>query len=348
MPRAFAADFPPAVTSPRGLQPPPAPGGGSAPSAVSALGAAASETFSAALSAAKLNLQRRRRQTLSSRGGSPRAPALDDEDAPDRPPRFRNQPRPVASKSASAPAASNARATPFATVLSMPSASSRTPPSAPGRSSFASARSSPSASSATSSASHQYDDAAASTLPSLSAERRQALVAFLDRSVDDAYNLSRGFGRVRWTPSRTREGVAIHRARGADDAPLAAAVRGCCNVSASFRELRDLLVTESTADFAETETAVNPVEFLDGRVLHVLEPRDASRNDRFACVKWHCVRSLASSVAKHRDYVYAELVDEFTDGDGRRVGFRLCKSVELEELPAKDTAQLFVRAKTLT
>ncbi|RLN51624.1 hypothetical protein BBJ28_00025838, partial [Nothophytophthora sp. Chile5] len=41
-------------------------------------------------------------------------------------------------------------------------------------------------------------------------------------------------------------------------------------------------------------------------------------------------------------------VDEFTDGDGRRVGFRLCKSVELEELPAKDTAQLFVRAKTLT
>ncbi|RLN97956.1 hypothetical protein BBJ28_00022576, partial [Nothophytophthora sp. Chile5] len=338
MPRTFAADYSSTITSPRAVYPPLAPGGGSAPSAVSALSAAASETFSAALSAAKLNLQRRRRQTLTSRNSSQRTPYLDNEeaDAPDQPqqqrhwphphsssnpstgaPRFRNQPRPVVSKSASASSASNARTTPFATVLSMPSTSSRTPPSASGRSSFASARSSPSASSATSSASHQYDDASMSSLPSLSAERRQALVAFLDRSVDDAYNLSRGFGRVRWTPSRTREGVAIHRARGADDAPLAAAVRGCCNVSASFRELRDLLVTESTADFAELESTVNPVEFLDGRVLHVLEPRDASRNDRFACVKWHCVRSLASSVAKHRDYVYAELVDEFTDGDGR-------------------------------
>ncbi|GMG16094.1 unnamed protein product [Phytophthora fragariaefolia] len=182
----------------------------------------------------------------------------------------------------------------------------------------------------------------AQQLPELSPERVEALVNFIDKSVDDAYNLSLGFGRVRWTPSRAREGVTIHRARsGPDDAVLDAAVRGSCNISATFREISDLLITETSADFAEHESAVNPSEFLDGQVVYTLVPR--TPEERFVCVKWHCVRSLAPSVAKHRDYVYVELVDSFKDSDGRRIGYRLSKSVDLDGIPSR-----FVRAKTLT
>ncbi|KAF4317765.1 hypothetical protein BBO99_00007760 [Phytophthora kernoviae] len=181
-------------------------------------------------------------------------------------------------------------------------------------------------------------------LPELSTDRLEALVNFIDKSVDDAYNLSLGFGRVRWTPSRTKEGVSIQRARGGpDDAILEAAVRGSCNVSATFGELSDLLITETTADFADHENAVNPSEFHDGQVVYTLVPRTAQ--DRFACVKWHCVKSQAPSVARHRDFVYVELVDSFRDADGRRVGYRLSKSVDLDIVSPRDT---FVRAKTLT
>ncbi|KAJ8577545.1 hypothetical protein ON010_g1655 [Phytophthora cinnamomi] len=127
---------------------------------------------------------------------------------------------------------------------------------------------------------------------------------------------------------------------------LDAAVRGSCNISATFREISDLLITETSADFAEHESAVNPSEFLDGQVVYTLVPR--TPEERFVCVKWHCVRSLAPSVAKHRDYVYVELVDSFEDGDGRRIGYRLGKSVDLDVLPPRDSKHGSVRAKTLT
>ncbi|ETI54624.1 hypothetical protein F442_02570 [Phytophthora nicotianae P10297] len=366
MPRPEYAPF---ITSPRGASVPMQHGGpsvsGSAPSAVSALTAAASETFSAALSVAKLNLHRRRRQTLTdsnaptshSRGNGRRTPYLDrdddEEDDPFEPPqqqqqeRYRSQHRPRkptrSPSSSRSPAPSPSRGSSSSTrsggFASMNSLSLRSP----------SARSS----SATSPSSLRDESMSslvsdmAQNLPELSTERIEALVNFIDRSVDDAYNLSLGFGRVRWTPSRAREGVTIHRARsGPDNTLLDAAVRGKCNVSATFREISDLLITETSADFADHESAVNPSEFLDGQVLYTLVPR--TPEERFVCVKWHCVRSLAPSVAKHRDYVYVELVDSFEDGDGRRVGYRLCKSVELDVLPPRDTKHLFVRAKTLT
>ncbi|KAE8900204.1 hypothetical protein PF005_g20209 [Phytophthora fragariae] len=357
MPRPEYAPF---ITSPRGPMGPSVVG--SAPSAVSALRAAASETFSAALSVAKLNLHRRRRQTLTNphanahaRGRSGhsgrRTPYLDreddEEDDPFDPPQQQQQQQPPQRGRHK-----SARST----------SSSRSPAPSPSRGSggggFPSmllSSSSPSArSSAATSPSSLRDESMSSLasdmaqhLPELSAERRDALVNFIDKSVDDAYNLSLGFGRVRWTPSRAREGVTIHRARsGPDDAMLDAAVRGSCNISATFREISDLLITETSADFAEHESAVNPSEFLDGQVLYSLVPR--TPEERFVCVKWHCMRSLAPSVAKRRDYVYVELVDSFEDGDGRRIGYRLGKSVDLDVLPTRDSKHLCVRAKTLT
>ncbi|TYZ53323.1 hypothetical protein PybrP1_002254 [[Pythium] brassicae (nom. inval.)] len=194
--------------------------------------------------------------------------------------------------------------------------------------------------------------ASASPLPTsllaLSAERRAALTEFIDKAVDDAYKLCHGFGRIRWHAFKTREGVSICRAHGEDDQRLDAAVRGRCNVTASFREMLDALTTESSAAFAAHERAVNPSEFLDGRVLATLVPRTA--DDRFVCIKWHGVKSLAPSVAKHRDYVYVEVVDQFVDQDGKRVGYRLAKSVELAEAAAAldASSDLFVRGKTLT
>ncbi|KAF4032327.1 FYVE zinc finger domain-containing protein [Phytophthora infestans] len=366
MPRPEYAPF---ITLPRGASVPMLGGlavAGSAPSAVSALTAAASETLSAALSVAKLNLHRRRRQTLtdsnapsssSSRSNNGRrTPYLDrDDDEEDDPfdpqqqhqERYHSQPRPRKStrspSSSRSPAPSPSRDSASSTrsggFASMTSLSNRSP------SARSSSVTSPSSLRDESMSSMVSD--MAQNLPELSTERLQALVNFIDKSVDDAYNLSLGFGRVRWTPSRAREGVTIHRARsGPDNTLLDAAVRGKCNVSATFREITDLLITETSADFADHESAVNPSEFLDGQVLYTLVPR--TPEERFVCVKWHCVRSLAPSVAKHRDYVYVELVDSFEDGDGRRVGYRLCKSVELDVLPPRDTKHLFVRAKTLT
>ncbi|KAG1709704.1 hypothetical protein DVH05_020357 [Phytophthora capsici] len=370
MPRPEYAPF---ITSPRGASAPVHGPVGSAPSAVSALSAAASETFSAALSVAKLNLHRRRRQTLTDPQQQPnrsrtgrgntgrRTPYLDreddEEDDPYEPPqqqpeqRYRSQPRtrkPTRSPSSSrSPAPSPSRGSRgsrgsasggFASTLLSSSLSARSPSA---RSSSATSPSSLRDESMSSMVSDM-----AQNLPELSTERMEALVNFIDRSVDDAYNLSLGFGRVRWTPSRAREGVTVHRARsGPDDTLLDAAVRGSCNVSATFREISDLLITENSTDFAEHENAVNPSEFLDGQVLYTLVPR--TPEERFVCVKWHCVRSLAPSVAKHRDYVYVELVDSFEDGDGRRIGYRLSKSVDLD-IPLPRDKHSYVRAKTLT
>ncbi|TMW62304.1 hypothetical protein Poli38472_009797 [Pythium oligandrum] len=184
-----------------------------------------------------------------------------------------------------------------------------------------------------------------SSLAELSFERKQQLIEFIDQSVDDAYNLCHGFGRVKWQVSKNREGVTISRARSDDDTRLDAAVRGNCNVSATLDEMMDALITETTMDFVHHESTANPAEFLDGQVLYVLQPR--TPENRFACVKWHCIKSQAPSVSRHRDYIYIELVDQFLDREGKRIGFRLCKSVELEELAHFDTSALFLRAKTL-
>lgn len=180
----------------------------------------------------------------------------------------------------------------------------------------------------------------------LSAERRELLIDFIDKSIDDAYNLCHGFGRIRWSPSKTREGVSICRAHGEGEGRLDAAVRGKCNVNATFQEMMDCMITETTEDFVVHESAINPSEFLDGQVLYTLVPR--TPEDRFVCVKWHCIKSLAPSVAKHRDYVYVEVVDQFEDRDGKKIGYRLSKSVELEELFGADTSHMYVRGKTLT
>ncbi|CAH0476239.1 unnamed protein product [Peronospora belbahrii] len=341
------------------------------PSSVSTLSAVASGTFNAALSVAKLNLHRRRRQNHTTNNeqqlGYGDRDGDDEEDDPFEPlqqqqqqqrhhheqrqrhQRYRNQPRPKKTIHLSSSS--------LTSIVSSPSSQSGDTPSrlVSSSSSSLSVRSPSARSSSTTSPSSPRNESMSSSmvsdmtqhLPELSTEKVEALVNFIDRSVDDAYNLSLGFGRVRWTPSRAREGVTIHRARsGRDDTLLDAAVRGKCNVSATFREISDLLITEATADFVDHENAVNSSEFLDGQVLYTLVPR--TPEERFACVKWHCLRSLAPSVAKHRDYVYVELVDSFKDSDGRRVGYRLSKSVDLDVLPSRDTKHLFVRAKTLT
>ncbi|CAI5710419.1 unnamed protein product [Peronospora effusa] len=357
MPRPEYAPF---ITSPRGGSSVFMTGPLIGSSTVSALSAAASGTFNAALSVAKLNLHRRRRQTLSDSNSSSRSGnglsssyALDreddEEDDPFEPPqqqRHRNQPR--LKKTAASPSSLTSsgpsplsRSDGFVSRL-VSSSSSLSVQSPSARSSSATSPSSPRDASMSSEISDVMQH-----LPELSTEKIEALVNFIDKSVDDAYNLSLGFGRVRWSPSRAKGGVTIHRARsGPDNTLLDAAVRGSCNVSATFREISDLLITEATTDFVEHENAVNPSEFLDGQVLYTLVPR--TPEERFVCVKWHCMRSLAPSVAKHRDYVYVEIVDSFEDGDGRRVGYRLSKSVGLDVLPPRDTKHLFVRAKTLT
>ncbi|CAI5744717.1 unnamed protein product [Peronospora destructor] len=355
MPRPEYASF---MTPPRGGSSVSMTGPLITSSAVSALGAAASGTFNAALSVAKLNLHRRRRQILSDANHSSRSGHGltsyvldrddDEEDDPFEPPQQHqrhgtNQPRlEKTAASLTSPGPSPLSRSDGFVSRFVSSSSSLLAQSPSARSSSATSPSSPRDESVSSEVSDVMHH-----LPELSTEKIEALVNFIDRSVGDAYNLSLGFGRVRWSPSRAREGVTIHRARsGPDNTLLDAAVRGSCNVSATFREISDLLITEATTDFVDHENAVNPSEFLDGQVLYTLVPR--TPEERFVCVKWHCVRSLAPSVAKHRDYVYVEIVDSFEDGDGRRVGYRLSKSVGLDVLSPRDTKHLFVRAKTLT
>lgn len=352
-------EYAPIITSPRGAFEPMHGTAivSSTSSTVSGLGAAASETFNAALSIAKFNLHRRRRQVPtgidSNRGNERRVPYIEQDDdkgddAFEASQQQRNRGQPRSRKSEPSPSSSRPQALPPSLGLSLSRSGAFT-------SMMSLSASSPSArsSSATSPSSLRDESMSsltsdvAQSLPELSTERMEVLVNFIDKSVDDAYNLSLGFGRVRWTPSRTRDGVTIHRARsGPHDTLLDAAVRGSCNVSATVREISDLLITETTADFAEHETVVNPSEFLDGQVLYTLVPR--TPEERFVCIKYHCVRSLAPSVTKHRDYVYVELVDSFEDGDGRRVGYRLCKSVDLDVFVPRDAQNLLVRAKTLT
>lgn len=185
-----------------------------------------------------------------------------------------------------------------------------------------------------------------SMLPALPPDRAQALINFIDHSVVDAYNLCHSFGRIRWTQSKSREGVSICRGISENDTRLDAAVRGSCNVTATFQEMMDLLITESTDEFINHESSINPTEFLDGQLLHTLVPR--TPDDRFICVKWHCIKSLAPSVAKHRDYVYVEIVDHFENEEGVKVGYRLSKSIDLDEFRSSDAIQMLVRGKTLT
>lgn len=233
-----------------------------------------------------------------------------------------------------------------ATVLSMPQHGT-SPSGSLDRALLGNNHSVRSSSARSSTPSSTYDELAPTLSLALSAERRAALTEFIDKSVDDAYNLCHGFGRIRWHPFKTREGVSICRAHGEDDQRLDAAVRGKCNVNATFHEMLDALTTETTDDFVAHENAVNPSEFLDGLVLATLVPR--TPDDRYVCLKWHCIKSLAPSVAKHRDYVYVEVVDQFVDHDGKRIGYRLAKSVEVDEMTGLiDQAHAFVRGKTLT
>jgi hypothetical protein len=317
----------------------PPPPSSSAPSSVSALSAAVE-----VLGVAKRNFgAKKRRQTLTTASRDPADHRADPRRAgedPVRPSRRADvKAAPGALGRASSVGASRSTVLTMASTASLSSSSSSS-------SSLSRGQSFPASGSGLAQGYSEEEEPAGRSLPPLGADKQRALVDFIDRSVDDAYKLCHGFGRVRWAPSKTREGVAIHRARGEDDAILDAAVRGQCNVTATVGELLDALITESTAAFVAHESAVNPAEFLDGQVLHTLVPR--TPDDRFACVKWHCVRSLAPSVAKHRDYVYVELVDKFRDAGGRLVGYRLSKSVELDALPASRTAHVFVRAKTLT
>ncbi|TDH72358.1 hypothetical protein CCR75_008770 [Bremia lactucae] len=327
--------------------------GSSSPSTVLA---AASGTFNAALSVAKFNLHRRRRQPQngsgSNRSNGRRLPYLERDNGEEdesiessQPHRYNSQPQPK--KPVGSPPSSRSPDLPSSRGTAFTSNSGRFASLVSAQSPTARSSTATSPSSLRHESMSSLSSDMAQNLPELSTERTEALVKFIDRSVDDAYNLSLGFGRVRWTPSRTREGVTIYRARtGPDDTLLDAAVRGSCNVSATSREISDLLITETSSDFTDHESAVNPSEFLDGKLLYTLVPRTSK--ERFVCVKYHCVRSLAPSVTKHRDYVYVELVDSFEDGDGRRIGYRLCKSVDLDIIPRRNTKHLLVRAKTLT
>nr|CCA14357.1 conserved hypothetical protein [Albugo laibachii Nc14] len=187
-------------------------------------------------------------------------------------------------------------------------------------------------------------------LQSLSQEKRNLLTRFIDESVQDAYELSQGLGRIQWYATKTREGVSICHAKADANLTIDAAVRSKCNLMASVDEILDLLTTESTEEFAGLEMIMNPQEFLDGQVLYTLHPRDRSHRNKFryACVKWHCLKTLAPAVTTHRDYLYVELVDQFVDPvTGALVGFRLSKSIELNEIPVDDTAHIFVRARTM-
>ncbi|GLE05800.1 hypothetical protein PINS_up014981 [Pythium insidiosum] len=132
-------------------------------------------------------------------------------------------------------------------------------------------------------------------LADLTPARRQQLIEFIDRSVDDAYNLCHGFGRLQWQPAKARESVTIYRPKVDDDTRLDATVRSKCNIPATFDELLDTLITETTADFVEHESAVNPTEFLDGQVLYTLR---AAHPDGSICVHQVALRQVARAVRR--------------------------------------------------
>ncbi|KDO35436.1 hypothetical protein SPRG_00284 [Saprolegnia parasitica CBS 223.65] len=186
---------------------------------------------------------------------------------------------------------------------------------------------------------------ALSRLPPLDPMEAKFFISHIDAAVDEALLLCNDFGAIRWQPLKQKDGVVVSRA--ADDmnsmSNHALAVRSVCLVNASFDEMLDHLTTETTRDFHERELAVNPAEFLDGAILHVLCPRDA--NGRYVCIKWHCMKSVAPPT-KPRDYIYLEIVDSFVNEEGHRIGYRLSKSIDLESLRSVDGTNKFVRATT--
>ncbi|ETW07762.1 hypothetical protein H310_02203 [Aphanomyces invadans] len=196
--------------------------------------------------------------------------------------------------------------------------------------------------------------AIAEALSSLSPLKRDEIAAYInyiDDAVDNALCLINGLGNIRWQPVKQKADVVISRA--ADDVNSLSnqsAVRTVCTVNASFDEMMDHLITETTEVFREREAALYGAEFLDGAVLHVLHPRDFSSeytSQRFVCIKWHCLKAVAAPT-KPRDYVYIELVDSFVDDQNVRVGLRLSKSIDLYGFPSLEESHRFVRAKTFT
>ena len=171
-------------------------------------------------------------------------------------------------------------------------------------------------------------------------------LAFIDAEVDGALRLSQDLGYIKWQPQKPREGLVVSRAN--VEGRNHTAVRGKCLVNASFDEMLHLLKTTTTEAFQHLEKLVQPHEFLDGRVLHVLRPGTSSLSGKgsgFACIKWHAIKSASLATSPHRDYVYVEVVDEFLNETGQRVGYRLAKSVTLREFLDFESKYDLIRAK---
>lgn len=177
----------------------------------------------------------------------------------------------------------------------------------------------------------------------LSLKRRDQYLDYIHNEIDSALLLCNDLGHIKWRGSRQKEGVNIARAN--VEGKNHTAVRGTCNIQASFDEVMNVLITEDTKTFRHVEACANEIEFMDGMVVHVLKERTAEHPNRFACIKWHCLKSLSPSIAKHRDFVYVEAVDEFIDKEGQRIGYRLSKSVQLSELGSLEESHQLIRAK---
>lgn len=181
---------------------------------------------------------------------------------------------------------------------------------------------------------------------SLSEENKEAMIEFIDASVTEAHNLCFGQGKVRWCPSRNRSGITTYHGKADPSLHIDMAVKTNCTILGSFDEVMDLLTTESSEDFTSFESAIDPSVFLDGIILKTLVPR--TPEGRFICLKWHCTKSLAPLTTKPRDYTYVEIMDHFTDQNGRKFGFQLSKSIEADEIKSDDASRLFLRGKILS
>lgn len=179
------------------------------------------------------------------------------------------------------------------------------------------------------------------SLNTLNDKRRKQYLEFIEREVDGALKLCDGDGYVQWGEEKMKEDVKIARSNG--DSKSNTIVRGCTYLTASFEEMMDVLITRDTAEFRKMERSCNESEFLDGIVLHTLRPRSSESPNKFACMKWHAMKSASPTIAKDRDYVYVEIVDEYENGKGERVGYRLGKSVSLSNLPALKNSLQVVR-----
>ena len=180
-------------------------------------------------------------------------------------------------------------------------------------------------------------------IETLSEKRRDQYLDYISNEIDSALLLCNDLGHIKWRGSRQKEGVNIARAN--VEGKNHTAVRGTCNIQATFDEVMNVLITEDTKTFRHVEACANEVEFMDGMVVHVLRERTAEHPNRFSCIKWHCLKSLSPSIAKHRDFVYVEAVDEFIDKEGQRIGYRLSKSVQLSELGSLEESHQLIRAK---